>query len=91
MTVVEGFSASDFASGLRRRRIKDKAVTGILSLAMAATLGILVWVLVYVAIQGLQLIGPEFLLSTPPGNPGTEAVPRGTVRRVGGRHTAFRH
>ena len=71
MSAVAGFSDRDFTRVLRRRRIKDRAVTGVLSLAMAATLGILLWVLVYVSIQGLQLIGPGFLLSTPPGNPGT--------------------
>ncbi|MHB8508594.1 MAG: phosphate ABC transporter permease PstA [Candidatus Dormibacteria bacterium] len=54
-----------------RRRRKDLRMTLVLGMAMAATLGILAWVLVYVALQGAQYLGSEFLLHTPPGNPGT--------------------
>ena len=36
---------------------------------MIATVGMLVWVLAYVAGQGLKYLGPQFLTQTPPGNP----------------------
>jgi phosphate transport system permease protein len=72
MSAIVAFSEADFAAGLRRRRVKNALITGLFGLAMAATLAVLVWVLAYVAIQGLTLIGPNFLLSTPPGNPGAE-------------------
>jgi phosphate transport system permease protein len=42
---------------------------GLLLLVMIATVGVLVWVLAYVAGQGLKYLGPEFLTQTPPGNP----------------------
>ncbi len=51
-----------------RRRANLVATIG-LSLVMALTLAVLLWVLAYVAAQGLQFLGPEFLLNTPPGNP----------------------
>ena len=41
----------------------------VLLLVMIATVGVLAWVLVYVAGQGLKYLGPEFLTQTPPGNP----------------------
>ncbi len=53
-----------------RRKIVDKVMTGLLALVAAATVGVLLWVLGYVAAEGLKYLGPEFLTQTPPGNPG---------------------
>lgn len=57
------------APGLARRRLKDRTMTVVLGAAMAATIAVLAWVLVYVAGQGLKYLGPSFFTSTPPGNP----------------------
>jgi phosphate transport system permease protein len=54
----------------RRRRNRNRAVTALLVATIAGTLAVLAWVLVYVAIQGFQALGPHFLGSNPPGNPG---------------------
>lgn len=40
-----------------------------MALALALTIAPLVWVLTYVATQGLRFLGPRFLTETPPGNP----------------------
>ena len=53
-----------------RRRGVDLAMTVLLATVMAATVGVLLWVLGYVAAQGLRYLGPQFLVQTPPGNPG---------------------
>jgi phosphate transport system permease protein len=53
-----------------RRKLANLAMTSLLALVMAITVGVLIWVLAYVAGQGLQFLGPEFLTQTPPGNPG---------------------
>jgi phosphate transport system permease protein len=53
----------------RRRKITNVAMTGVLTVTMVATIAVLVWVLAYVAAQGLKYLGPEFLTQTPPGNP----------------------
>jgi phosphate transport system permease protein len=55
--------------GERRRQITNLIMHAILLLVMIATVGVLVWVLTYVAGQGLKYLGPEFLTQTPPGNP----------------------
>lgn len=55
--------------GSRRRHVTDVVVHGVLLLVMIATIGLLVWVLAYVAGQGLKYLGPQFLTQTPPGNP----------------------
>lgn len=55
---------------LPRRRAVDRATTVLLALVMAGTVAVLIWVLAYVALQGLKFLGPEFLTQTPPGNPG---------------------
>lgn len=52
-----------------RRRWVNTAMTTVLALVMAATIAVLLWVLGYVAAQGLKYLGPEFLTQTPPGNP----------------------
>lgn len=53
----------------RLRKVQNNLATGLLGLAMAATVAVLLWVLIYVADQGLRYLGPEFLTQTPPGNP----------------------
>lgn len=55
--------------GERRRQITNLLMHAVLLLVMIATIGVLVWVLAYVAGQGLKYLGPEFLSQTPPGNP----------------------
>lgn len=55
--------------GSRRRYITNLFFHGLLLLVMIATVGVLVWVLTYVAGQGLKYLGPQFLTQTPPGNP----------------------
>jgi phosphate transport system permease protein len=55
--------------GERRRQIINLLMHAVLLLVMMATVGVLVWVLAYVAGQGLKYLGPEFLSQTPPGNP----------------------
>lgn len=54
---------------LRRRHLVDRIATLLLALVVAGVLAILLWVLVYVAQQGLRYLGPGFLTRTPPGNP----------------------
>jgi phosphate transport system permease protein len=54
---------------LPRRRRKNALLTGLLVAAMALALGVLGWVLVYVAIQGFSAVTPGFFVSNPPGNP----------------------
>jgi phosphate transport system permease protein len=63
------FSPSGQAPHGGRRRFVNAAMTTVLALIMAATVAILLWVLGYVAAQGLKYLGPEFLTQTPPGNP----------------------
>ncbi|MGI5243140.1 phosphate ABC transporter permease PstA [Dactylosporangium sp. CA-139066] len=60
----------DPAARISRRKVSNAAMTGLLTLLTAATVGALLWVLGYVALEGLQFLGPEFLTNTPPGNPG---------------------
>jgi phosphate transport system permease protein len=55
---------------VRRRKIVDRLMTCLLAGVAAATVGVLLWVLFYVASEGLKYLGPEFLTQTPPGNPG---------------------
>ncbi|MET8427792.1 phosphate ABC transporter permease PstA [Nocardia sp. NPDC004860] len=52
-----------------RRRAVNLLMHGVLGATMAATVAVLIWVLFYVAAQGLRYLGPEFLTQTPPGNP----------------------
>ncbi|MEM6110223.1 phosphate ABC transporter permease PstA [Mycobacterium sp. 050272] len=53
----------------RRRKFTNWAMTALLTATMAATIAVLLWVLGYVAAEGLKYLGPEFLTQTPPGNP----------------------
>lgn len=59
---------TDVAALPRRRRAVDKLATSGLAALMTITVAVLLWVLVYVAREGLQYLGPEFLTQTPPGN-----------------------
>jgi phosphate transport system permease protein len=56
---------------LARRKRTDRLVTWVLGLIVAAVLAMLLWVLYYVAAQGLKYLGPTFWSQTPPGNPAT--------------------
>jgi phosphate transport system permease protein len=55
---------------LRRRRIVDLLFTAVLTLVAAVVVGVLLWILIYVAKLGLRLFGWTFLTSTPPAFPG---------------------
>jgi phosphate transport system permease protein len=57
------------ASSLRRRHRTDRAMTVLLTVLMIGIGGLLVWVLGYVAVQGLQALDWGFITDTPPGNP----------------------
>ena len=54
---------------LRRRQARNRVQTGLLVAALLLAIGVLAWVLVYVAIQGFGAISPDFLTHNPPGNP----------------------
>jgi phosphate transport system permease protein len=53
----------------RRRSAVNVAVTVSLALVTGAAIATLIWVLAFVATQGLRYLGPQFLTQTPPGNP----------------------
>jgi phosphate transport system permease protein len=55
---------------LRRRKITDLVFTAILTVVVVLVVGILLWILFYVAKQGLRLFGWTFLTHTPPAFPG---------------------
>jgi phosphate transport system permease protein len=54
---------------LRRRHRRDRAMTLLLSALMVAIGALLVWILLYVALKGVNAINWGFLTDTPPGNP----------------------
>ena len=54
---------------LRRRRVKNAVLVGLLIAAVVVAVGVLAWVLIYVAIQGVGALNLGFLTQTPPGNP----------------------
>ena len=58
----------DTAALPRRRRVVDRLATGVLAALMVGTVALLLWVLLYVAREGIKYLGPEFLTQTPPGN-----------------------
>ena len=53
----------------RRRQTKNAVMMGLLVAAVVLAVGVLAWVLVYVAIQGFGAFSPSFLTHNPPGNP----------------------
>jgi phosphate transport system permease protein len=61
--------ANPLASALRRRHRVDRGMTVLLTATMIAMGALLVWVLAYVAVQGLQALDWGFITDTPPGNP----------------------
>jgi phosphate transport system permease protein len=61
--------ANPLASALRRRHRVDRGMTVLLTAMMIAIGALLVWVLAYVAVQGLQALDWGFITDTPPGNP----------------------
>jgi phosphate transport system permease protein len=54
---------------LRRRHTKSAIAVALLIAAVAIALGVLAWVLIYVAIQGFGALSPSFITHNPPGNP----------------------
>ena len=56
-------------SATARRKRKNITMIVVLSAVLALAIAMLVWVLGYVAAQGLKYLGPQFLTQTPPGNP----------------------
>lgn len=54
---------------LGRRKRRNRVMTVVLGVVMVLTIGMLVWVLFYVAAQGLKYLSPSFFTQTPPGNP----------------------
>lgn len=56
-------------AGAWRRRLVNLAVISGLTAVMALVVAVLLWVLGYVAAQGFQYLGIQFLTQTPPGNP----------------------
>jgi phosphate transport system permease protein len=67
-TVPDTFQGAG-GSMLRRRHRRDRAMTILLSTLMVAIGGLLAWILLYVALKGLNALSWEFLTETPPGNP----------------------
>ena len=61
--------ATDMKIAGRTRRARDRLMTGVMLLSVVLTLIPLVWVMAYVAAQGVKYLGPEFLRSNPPANP----------------------
>jgi phosphate transport system permease protein len=61
--------SADVERHAARRRRRGAVATALLGLMMAATLAVLAWVLVYVALKGLTYLTPAFFTSNPPGNP----------------------
>jgi phosphate transport system permease protein len=53
---------------LRRRKTKNAVLTGVLIAAVLLSVGVLAWILIYVAIEGFRALSPSFFSSTPPGN-----------------------
>jgi phosphate transport system permease protein len=54
---------------LRRRHRRDRTMTVLLTTLMIAIGALLVWILLYVALKGLEALNWDFLTQTPPGNP----------------------
>jgi phosphate transport system permease protein len=54
---------------LRRRHRRDRGMTLLLTALMCAIGALLVWILLYVALKGINALNWGFLTDTPPGNP----------------------
>jgi phosphate transport system permease protein len=57
------------APELRRRHRRDRGMTILLTALMVAIGALLVWILLYVALKGVNALNWGFLTDTPPGNP----------------------
>jgi len=57
------------APALRRRHRRDRSMTWVLTALMVGIGALLVWILVYVALKGINALNWGFLTDTPPGNP----------------------
>jgi phosphate transport system permease protein len=53
----------------RRRRSKNAMLTTLLVATVLIAIGVLAWVLIYVAIQGVGALSPSFVTHNPPGDP----------------------
>ncbi|MDF3289674.1 phosphate ABC transporter permease PstA [Streptomyces silvisoli] len=62
-------SASAARRGLPRRMAVNAVMTVVLGLVTVGVVALLLWILAYVAGQGLKYLGPMFLTRTPPGDP----------------------
>jgi phosphate transport system permease protein len=56
----------------RARHRRDRAATAAMAAALGATVAVLVWILAYVAAEGLRSIHPGFFVQNPPGSPAVE-------------------
>jgi phosphate transport system permease protein len=54
---------------LRRRHRRDRGMTLVLTALMVSIGALLVWILLYVALKGINALNWGFLTDTPPGNP----------------------
>ena len=69
-TTTDTFQAGrQLAPALRRRHRRDRGMTWLLTALMAGIGALLVWILAYVALKGVQALDWGFLTDTPPGNP----------------------
>jgi phosphate transport system permease protein len=69
-TTTETIGGGDaLGSMLVRRHRRDRGMTLLLTALMVAIAGLLVWILLYVAVKGVNALNWGFLTDTPPGNP----------------------
>ena len=62
-------TSPELSGGLARRHSKNRFMTVLLTAVMCGVVALLVWVLAYVAIKGVNALDWTFLTDTPPGNP----------------------
>jgi phosphate transport system permease protein len=62
-------SSGPLTPSLRRRHRRDRGMTLLLTALMIGIGALLVWILAYVAAQGVHALDWGFLTDTPPGNP----------------------
>jgi phosphate transport system permease protein len=69
-TVSEKLQGSGpLAPALRRRHRRDRGMTILLTALMVGITALLAWILLYVALKGINALNWGFLTDTPPGNP----------------------
>jgi phosphate transport system permease protein len=70
MATTDAFQGSGpLAPALRRRHRRDRGMTILLTALMVAIGALLAWILLYVALKGVNALNWGFLTKTPPGNP----------------------